>query len=61
MNFALFSSNYHEIFAQESLKETALSAANVSKYITAEDTGLGLLLLQVNLLISGHCRKDRSV
>lgn len=47
---------YHEVSAQESLEETTLAAANVSKDITAKDAALGLLLLQVNLLISGHCR-----
>lgn len=51
-----FISVYHEVTAQEGLEEAALAAANVSKDITAEDAALGLLLLQVNLLISGHCR-----
>lgn len=45
---------YHEVMTQEGLEEAALSAANVSEDITAEDAALRLLLLQVNLLISGH-------
>lgn len=45
---------------QEGLEEAALSAANVSEDITAEDAALRLLLLQVNLLISGHCRGDET-
>ena len=49
---------YREVSTQESLEETALAAANVSKDVTAEDAALGLLLLQVDLLISGHCREQ---
>lgn len=49
---------YHEVSTQEGLEEAALAAANVSEDITAEDAALGLLLLQVNLLISGHCRGE---
>lgn len=45
---------YHEVASQEGLEESTFSAAAVSKDITAEDAALGLLLLQVNLLISGH-------
>lgn len=52
----MFVSVYHEVATQEGLEEAALAAANVSEDITAEDAALGLLLLQVNLLISGHCR-----
>lgn len=52
----VFISVYHEVCTQEGLEEATLAAANVSKDITTEDTALGLLLLQVNLLISGHCR-----
>lgn len=47
---------YRKVSTQESLEEAALAAANVSKDVTVEDTALGLFLLQVNLLISGHCR-----
>lgn len=46
---------HHVVSTQERLQEAALAAANVSKDITAEDAALRLLLLQVNLLISGHC------
>lgn len=45
---------YHEVASQEGLEESTFSAAAVSEDITAEDAALGLLLLQVNLLISGH-------
>lgn len=49
-------SNYHEVSTQEGLEEAALPTAHVSKHVTAEDIALGLFLLQVNLLSSGHCR-----
>lgn len=49
---------YHEVTTQEGLEEATLATANVSKDITAEDAALGLLLLQVNLLSSGHCRGE---
>lgn len=45
---------YHEVASQEGLEKSTFSAAAVSEDITAEDAALGLLLLQVNLLISGH-------
>lgn len=51
----LFISIYHEVIPQESLEEAALAAATVTKDIAAEDAALGLFLLEVNLLISGHC------
>lgn len=47
---------YHEVSPQECLKEAALSTSDVPKNIAAEHAALGLLLLQVNLLVSGHCR-----
>ncbi len=47
---------YHEVTTQEGLEEAALATACVPKDVTAEDAALRLLLLQVNLLISGHCR-----
>lgn len=49
---------YHEVSTQKGLQEAALATANVPKDITAEDAALGLLLLQVNLLIPGHCRRQ---
>lgn len=52
----MFISIYHEVVPQESLEEAALAAATVTKDIAAEDAALGLFLLEVNLLISGHCR-----
>lgn len=49
---------YSEVSPQESLKEAALSTAVVPEDIAAEDAALGLLLLQVDLLVSGHCKAD---
>lgn len=57
----VFISIYHEVIAQESLEEATLAAATVTKDIAAEDAALGLFLLEVNLLISGHCRGRRGV
>lgn len=54
----VLSSAYHEVSTQKGLQEATLATANVSKNITAEDAALGLLLLQVNLLIPGHCTKE---
>lgn len=47
-----------EVSSQESLKEAALSTANIPEYVAVEDAALGLLLLQVQLLVSGHCRME---
>lgn len=41
--------------SQEGLQESTLAAAIVSEDIAAKDAALGLLLLQVCLLLSGHC------
>lgn len=49
---------YLEVSSQESLKEAALSTANIPKNVAVEDAALGLLLLQVQLLVSGHCRME---
>lgn len=46
---------YREVSPQESLKEAALSTADIAKNIAVEHAALGLLLLQVKLLVSGHC------
>lgn len=56
----VFISVYHEVCTQEGLEEAAFAAANISEDITAEDAALGLLLLQVNLLISSHCRGNHT-
>lgn len=52
---------YSEVSPQESLKEAALPTAVVPENIAAEDAALGLLLLQVNLLVSGHCKADTRI
>lgn len=49
---------YHEVSPQESLKEAALSTADIPENIAVEDAALGLLLLQVKLLVSGDCRME---
>lgn len=52
---------YREISPQESLKEAALSTAAVPEHIAAEHAALRLLLLQVDLLVSGHCSVDTKI
>lgn len=49
---------YLEVSSQESLKEAALSTANIPEDVAVEDAALGLLLLQVQLLVSGHYRME---
>lgn len=50
---------YYEVSPQESLKKAALSTADIPENVAAEDAALGLLLLQVKLLVSGHCRMEQ--
>lgn len=52
---------YCEVSPQESLKEAALSTAAVTENIAAEHAALRLLLLQVDLLVSGHCSVDTKI
>lgn len=52
---------YREVSPQESLKEAALSTAAVPEHIAAEHAALRLLLLQVDLLVSGHCSVDTKI
>lgn len=49
---------YREVSPQESLKEAALPTADVAENIAVEHAALRLLLLQVQLLVSGHCRTE---
>lgn len=52
---------YHEVSPQKSLKEAALSTADIPINIAVEHAALGLLLLQVKLLVSGHCRMETEI
>lgn len=52
---------HHEVSPQESLKEAALSTADITENVAVEHAALGLLLLQVKLLVSGHCRMETEI
>lgn len=49
---------YREVSPQESLKEAALSTAHIAVNVAVEHAALGLLLLQVQLLVSGDWRTE---
>ena len=50
-----------QVSAQESLKEAALPAAPGPEDVTAEDAALGLFLLQIDALVTCHCKnKERT-
>lgn len=43
-----------QVLAQEGLEEATLPAAPGSQDVAAEDTALGLFLLQIDAFVTGH-------
>lgn len=49
-----------QVPAKESLEEATLAAASRPQHVAAEDTALGLFLLQINALVTGHWKNKHT-